>query len=336
MLSFCIAVKDRSRVLVDDHELLLLPNCIRSIRAAVVELGTVDDCEIVITDWASEDWPLAEWLEEAAHPLRVRVVQTQGPFSRGRGLNLAAAAAQGDVLFFTDADVAVGTQLLVALERHVSTGHAFFPVLFSYDDATHNTGWWRHTGFGNCAIARADYEAAGGWPEYTRWGREDDDFHERVTAVCDVIREEVRGFFHQWHPEDILWKDRYGERDPAEIEEILLARQVMDDVEDVIPQNAPLILADESRFGVDNIHGRPAFPFMESNGEYAGVPADDATAIAELERLRAAGASYLVVAWLTYWWFDHYPEFTAHVLSRYPTVMSTDRVKVFSLGPVRA
>ncbi len=66
MLSICMTVKNRSRVPVDGRELMLMPNCVQSI---VDSVGSGFECEIVVSDWGSDDWPLQEWLVEAAAPV---------------------------------------------------------------------------------------------------------------------------------------------------------------------------------------------------------------------------------------------------------------------------
>ena len=82
--------------------------------------------------------------------------------------------------------------------------------------------------------------------------------------------------------------------------------------------------------------GRRALPFLEVNGEYGGAPADDATAIRELERLRAAGATVrcvrldgLLVAGLL-------RGFRRNMLAaRYRPVLENERLIVFDILPER-
>lgn len=332
MLSVCITVKNRSRCLVDGHELQLFPRCVASLSAAV---GTAVDCELVVSDWSSDDWPLHEWISAVAGPLPTQIVQVDGRFSRGRGLNVAAGVARGNALFFTDADVLFARDVFDLGLRRIHDGHAYFPVLYSFDDATHTSGWWRHEGYGNCFVSRGTFEAAGRWPEYDTWGREDDEFFAAVERCSAVEREQVPGFFHQWHPEDILWKDRYAGRPPEEIDEILRTRGAVERLGTELDADRDLVLIDDSRFGVDDVGGRRAYPFLETNGEYAGPPPDDETAIEALERLRAQGVGYLVVAWMSFWWLEHYTKFASHVRSSYPIVIDDATLKVFDLDRSR-
>ena len=91
-------------------------------------------------------------------------------------------------------------------------------------------------------------------------------------------------------------------------------------------------LIDEDQWGVDGSVGWTARHFPEHDGLYWGLPASDADALAELDRAIADGATRLVVAWSAFWWLDYYAEFFASVRSRFPTLLSTERVVVFDLA----
>ena len=78
MLSLCTTIKNRSRVRAGDRDLLLFPNAVRSLTQSI---GPDVACELVVADWGSDDWPLAEWLEQAAAPIPVRLVAAAGPSS---------------------------------------------------------------------------------------------------------------------------------------------------------------------------------------------------------------------------------------------------------------
>jgi SAM-dependent methyltransferase len=83
----------------------------------------------------------------------------------------------------------------------------------------------------------------------------------------------------------------------------------------------------------DLIPGRSAVPFIERDGRYWGPPADDQTAIQELERLRLAEVGYMIVVWSAFWWLECYPDFFAHVRANYRCLLETDRLLVFQLRP---
>ena len=318
MISICTTVKNRSRVIVDGHELLLFPNCVESI---VESVGQDIPCELVVADWGSEDWPLNEWLQKAAEPVPVQVVEMGGPFSRGQGLNAAAKAAKGDVLFFVDADAVLCRTLLTSGLQYLREGKAYFPVLYSFDDAEHRSGAWMHKGYGHCMVTRAMYKRAGGWPEYDEYGKEDEDFFSQISSFLVVVREEVPGFYHQWHPTNIAWKNQYYSLFQLAIREMV----------SVLPLGATFILVDEAGLGQDAVPGRQALPFLEHEGQYWGHPSDDATAIRELERLRNSGASFIVFAWPAFWWLEYYLEFHQFLRSNFPCVLQNERLVVFNL-----
>jgi glycosyltransferase involved in cell wall biosynthesis len=329
VLSICVALKNRSRVIVEGRELRLFPNCVDSIRRSV---GDSIPAELVIADWNSDDWPLDQWLSVAASPLPARVISLEGNFSRGRGRNAAANAALGDALLFLDADSLVcGTVIERGLD-FLQEGKAYFPVLFSFHGPEHESGWWRHEGYGNCMLTREAYESAGGWPEYQSWGKEDDHFYSRVASINAAAREEVIGFYHQWHPNDVGWKDRLVEKSPHDVLALQQIRAACVDLEKLIPAGSTYILVDEDWFGVNVPQERQALPFLEHDGIYWGLPEDDTAAIREFERLRGKGITFIVFAWMSFWWLDYYSRFHNHIHSSCRQVFQDDRLVVFRLG----
>jgi len=102
----------------------------------------------------------------------------------------------------------------------------------------------------------------------------------------------------------------------------------------VVPEGEAMVLADPDTFGEGFAAGRRAIPFTEREGRYWGPPADGAQAVAELNRLSASGARFVVFGWPAFWWLDHYPELRGHLDERFDRVLDTDRLKVFQ-GPRR-
>jgi hypothetical protein len=102
----------------------------------------------------------------------------------------------------------------------------------------------------------------------------------------------------------------------------------------VIPPGDTFILVDQAQWGAGRVlGGRRCLPFLERDGQYWGPPPDEATAIRELERLRRAGAEFVVVAWPAFWWLDHYDGLHRHLRSAYRCVLKNDRLVVFDLRP---
>lgn len=99
----------------------------------------------------------------------------------------------------------------------------------------------------------------------------------------------------------------------------------------VAPDEAFILLDDEDWGAGPQLAGRRRFAFLERDGEYWGAPPDDATAISELERLRAAGARWLVIVWPAFWWLAEYAEFAAYLQQRFRCVLTNDRLRVLAL-----
>lgn len=114
---------------------------------------------------------------------------------------------------------------------------------------------------------------------------------------------------------------------PADVRRFQKCR---DELVRLIPRGTPFILVDEEQLRIGLPHQR-AIPFLEKNGEYWGPPADDATAIRELERLRKAGARYIAFAWPAFWWLTHYGKFHEHLENRFPHLVNSDWLVVFDL-----
>ena len=72
-------------------------------------------------------------------------------------------------------------------------------------------------------------------------------------------------------------------------------------------------------------------PFMERNGVFAGNPRDSEEAIAELERLRGAGASVIAFWYDEFWWLEYYDGLRRHLEQRYRRVWEDDSLLVFDL-----
>jgi len=100
----------------------------------------------------------------------------------------------------------------------------------------------------------------------------------------------------------------------------------------IVPPNEAAILVDDTQLGLQGIvAGRRLLPFLECDGVYNGQPADDASAIRELERLRGMGANYIAFTWPCFWWLEHYARFQSYLREQFPCVIDNERVVVFSL-----
>jgi hypothetical protein len=103
------------------------------------------------------------------------------------------------------------------------------------------------------------------------------------------------------------------------------------EIMDLVAPGGAFVLVDERWLAPEMLPNRHGIPFLERDGRYWGLPADDATAIRELERLHRAGAGHIVFAWPTFWWLDYYAGFHRHLRSRFTCALENERLVVFEL-----
>lgn len=112
---------------------------------------------------------------------------------------------------------------------------------------------------------------------------------------------------------------------------LVRARQ---DLLEIIPEGHTFILADGDAWGLSEFPGgRHRLPFLERNGQYWGPPADDATAWAEILRMRETGADWLVVGWNQFWLFQYFARWHEQLRECFPCVLENPRLVVFRLNP---
>jgi len=100
----------------------------------------------------------------------------------------------------------------------------------------------------------------------------------------------------------------------------------------VIQPGETIILADQDEWGIEEfLRGRRCLPFLARNGSYWGPPADDESAIGELEKMRVSGASFIVFAWPAFWVLDHYSQFYRYLKSECALVLENESLIAFDL-----
>jgi hypothetical protein len=107
------------------------------------------------------------------------------------------------------------------------------------------------------------------------------------------------------------------------------------DIASVVPPTRRCILVDDVQLGELPVYNRLFLPFLEHDGQYWGNPSDDCHAVRELERMRTAGAEYIIFAWTARWWFNSYPEFIGYLHSRYRCKLENERISIFDLKTSR-
>lgn len=177
MLSVCIPLKNRARN---------VEKCIK----ALDKLIGVD--EIVIGDFYSDDTDFS-FLQDIKTP--VNIVKIDGEFSVGKGKNVAAKNARGDILFFLDADLITPQHLIDKILKLVPQGLVYSPIMWlDSGDGIH--GEWAVASFGQVALKRELWESHK-WEEWSSYGGEDNLFIEPYIYTC--IRDTAMDFIHQHH-----------------------------------------------------------------------------------------------------------------------------------------
>ena len=104
------------------------------------------------------------------------------------------------------------------------------------------------------------------------------------------------------------------------------------EIESRVPDGEPVLIAGESWWADELGLARPVIPFTENEGHYWGEPADDAAAIAELNKsVRGRGARHIVFGWPTFWWLGHYSGLMNELNRRGQKVLDNDRLVLFEL-----
>jgi len=150
--------------------------------------------------------------------------------------------------------------------------------------------------------------------------------HDGLLAEANRLEGEARGLQERFidRPSRALGYRRQVERVRAAIEE-------------GVPGDAEVLVVSRGDRELVALGARRSaghFP-QDREGRYLGHhPRDSEDAIAQLERLRAAGASHLVLPATDYWWLDHYRGFAAHLRDRYPAA-DREACTIFELAAGR-
>lgn len=113
------------------------------------------------------------------------------------------------------------------------------------------------------------------------------------------------------------------------------AKQAIDAIARAVPPAETLILVDQNELDVGSeVRGRLCIPFLEHDGQYWGLPADDRVALEELAKSRQRGATFLVVAWPAFWCLDHYTELRRYLEASRCLMFKDRNVMIFDLRKV--
>jgi glycosyltransferase involved in cell wall biosynthesis len=103
------------------------------------------------------------------------------------------------------------------------------------------------------------------------------------------------------------------------------------EIERVIPTGAGYALIDNNELASDFVAGRSAVPFVERNGTFWGPPADEKSALAELDQLMAKGIRFVVLWWTAFWWLSEYVALNRYLGEHATRLIENDALKIFQL-----
>jgi glycosyltransferase involved in cell wall biosynthesis len=154
----------------------------------------------------------------------------------------------------------------------------------------------------------------------------------RCQALWECMRDDSSVIFGQpqtTDPDSFLGK---WKRHNAYYAWVRLLHQVTQEMAALIPEGESFIRVDNNQWGDGQlVGGRHDIPFMERDGEYWGLPPDDESAIREIERLRSAGAGFIVFGWPAFWWLDIFPMMRLYLRTHFRCLAENERVVVFDL-----
>ena len=162
---------------------------------------------------------------------------------------------------------------------------------------------------------------------------------ERTDAAGYLLQSSLAqdAHFRQWLAERLLHLSmRRSEMTSQLVSDLNLSptekQQIaVEEIARLVPRGSSFIAFDDNEFGPDIVPDRKSLPFLEHEGQYWGPPADDETAIRELERMRQDGAGFVVILWPAFWWFDYYHGLRDHLYAGFRCVLSNSRLIAFNL-----
>jgi hypothetical protein len=154
---------------------------------------------------------------------------------------------------------------------------------------------------------------------------------ELVDAVTSLTREVA-------NVGERLYESRYDMKLRTALEEnseqdadyARLLRRIREVVRAAVPLDGSVLVVSKGDEELLDLYGRRAQHFpQDETGAYPGYyPCASASAIIQLEGLRARGSDFLLIPQPAFWWLDHYVAFHVHLENRYDALLRDDEVCV--------
>jgi len=201
MISICVGTRNRSTS--------LLTNLIPSLNKCKLK----KDIALSICNCHSDDIPNLESRIRKLWRGKLYYTNSKTKFTRSSSLNIAVRQSKEPILFICDCDISVPDNLVELMTKNITLNRVWYPICFSLyvnrpKIIQEDNGKWRRLGFGIVGIHRKKFNAMKGYSEtFKEWGGEDTYMYKSTTGT--IIRSQCEGLFHNWHPEDLEYKNRY-------------------------------------------------------------------------------------------------------------------------------
>lgn len=209
-ISICSTIKNRCIIDTSFGTRYLFKNFLSSIKQCYNKSDTI--LELIITDFESTDIDNIDlYIKKIlGSDVSTKIIVLKEKFNRGRGCNTAIQYATNETILVLDVDMKFDKDLINNVIHHTyKNSMAYFPICYTFEkDPFETNGFWLDVGYGNCSFLKKDWLDCGMIPEYNTWGHEDLHFFNKLR--CNKIREKCNNFIHQWHPNEIEWKNRFS------------------------------------------------------------------------------------------------------------------------------
>lgn len=216
-LSIVVVIKNRTKFLVQHGTQKLTLKLFENNLDMLFKMVQNDNWQLVVIDFNSSDVNMADFLKDKfeSHPESQQNFKytlhtmNDDKFCKGKGLNIAPSLAEYDNMFFIDADMLITSRhIFNDGYKALREGKAYFPICMSYTSPQQNNAKKRPYGTGNVFITKK-LIAMTKWGEYKKWGNEDTHFYNFHRSKKLSVRSVIPTFFHQWHPNNLTWKNRF-------------------------------------------------------------------------------------------------------------------------------
>ena len=192
--------------------------------------------EIILVDFNSTDFNIKN-INKLFPKLKIKVININDYFSRGKGLNEGLKHASYENIFFSDADMYFQTdEIFKEGLKIIKNNQVFFPICFDLIEPTHQLGYWRESGYGLFMVTKTLInEKNFSWSEYNSLGKEDNDAFDCFKDIS--VRKTVNGYFHQWHPSSKTFKNQNYKHGNYEKQKVLINFKTYDNIFNQLIEN---------------------------------------------------------------------------------------------------